>query len=469
MERRDGCADLAVVGRMKSSKCMSFRYALKKNRSVLKKLESIEDVADWLNSIVSGVTPHVAQVPATNMTEQSAGGLNIGTYMNGKFKKPRTDPGLEDSLVGCGGGIRSRKRRRSADDGKGDCKANPADASMCKSAKDGSSHHIKKGSLVEVLSQDSGLRGCWFRALIIKKHKDKVKVQYQDIKDADDESKKLEEWILASQVAASDHLGLRNPGRKIVRPNPKPSKENDVWAVGVGVPVDVWWCDGWWEGIVAQQVSEEKFEVYLPGEKKMSVFHRSDLRQSLEWSADEWVHMKPRSDLVSSVLSLKEKKKEVEMKHDEKLSEVCVGDGVMSTKGEAKHTISLPVATSNKSSTKPPVVPDLLKDVLVSELKWNASKKRTARCCPRLTDGFSGERSPDCEKCSSMGDSLFSASVSVRRKRNRIVSRCPHKPSLTDGFSSERSLDCENGGKFMGDSVFGSSVGQHLSGLLMSR
>uniref|UniRef100_A0A1J3JN20 BAH domain-containing protein n=1 Tax=Noccaea caerulescens TaxID=107243 RepID=A0A1J3JN20_NOCCA len=657
LERKDGCADLAVVGRVKNSKPMFFRYALKKNRSVLKKLNSVEDVADWLNSIVSGEIPHVADVPATVMTEQAAGGLNIGALMNGQYQKPihqaikfswigaastcrkrrkhypsfsrngvivsvndfvyvlaeqhkrlvaylddlyedskgskmvvvrwfhKTDEvgiflpddvndreiffshclqdiniecidGLATVLspqhyekflkvpmhvqpvaffcqklygddgmkpyditqlegywrqemlrylnvsvsksgegaqalgadLGTGAtlagsvGIRSRKRRRSADDVEGDCKASPnsvdlgaSDASMCKGTKDDSSHYIKKGSIVEVLSQDSGIRGCWFKALIIKKHKDKVKVQYQDINDAVDESKKLEEWILTSQVAASDHLGLRIPGRNIVRPVLEPIKENDAWAVGVGMPVDVWWCDGWWEGIVAQKVSEEKFEVYLPGEKKMSAFHRSDLRRSLDWSADEWVPIESRSDLVSSVLSLMEKK-EAEVKHDEKLSEVAVGNAVMSPKGEAKVTISLPAATTNKASAKQPV-PDLLKDVLVSDLKWNASKKkkrnRTVSFCPHdpsLTNGGSCERSSDCEKCISMGDSLYSSSVVVgRRKRNRIVSCCPHNPSLTDdGFSRERSLDCEKS-KFMGDSVFSSSVGKPLTGLLMSR
>ncbi|KFK41284.1 hypothetical protein AALP_AA2G109900 [Arabis alpina] len=665
LERKERGVDLAVVGRLKNSKRMSYRYALKKNRSLLKKLNSRQDVTNWLDSIVSGVMTHVADVPATTMTEQAAGGLN--TLMNGQFQKPiyetinfswmgsswtcrkrrkhyqsfsrngvkvsvnqfvyvwaeqhkrliayledlyedstgnkmvsvrwfhktdevgivspddvndreiffslsvqdiniecidgvatvlspqhyekflkvpmhvqsvaffcqklygddaikpyditqldgywrqemlrylnvsnlksgegaqttGTDPGLGAPLVGCVG-IRSRKRCRpsaaaildtpAADDVKGDCKSSPdsvdlgsLDSSL--GAKDNSFHCIKKGSLVEVLSEDSGIRGCWFKALVMKKHKDKVKVQYQDIQDADDESKKLEEWILVSQVAGADHLGLRIPGRKIVRPNLNLSKENDVWTVGVGMPVDVWWCDGWWEGIVAQKVSEEKFEVYLPGEKKMSVFHRSDLRQSLEWLADEWVDMKSRSDILSSVPSLM--KKELEVKTDEKSSEVGVGNGEMSPKVAAKLTISRPVAAkltlsrpvarrTNKASAKRPV-PDLLKDVLVSDLKWKASKKRnrTVSCCPHnpsLSGGSSSERSIDCENCKFMGNSLFGSS----KKRNRIVSCCPHDPSLTDGFSHEKSSDCENC-KFGGESLFGSSVGQPLTGLLMSR
>lgn len=61
-----------------------------------------------------------------------------------------------------------------------------------KVCKQSSYEYLKVGSQVEVLCQDSGMRGCWFRALIIKKCKDKVKVQYQDIQDAVDEAKKLE-------------------------------------------------------------------------------------------------------------------------------------------------------------------------------------------------------------------------------------------------------------------------------------
>ncbi|KAL4586600.1 hypothetical protein LXL04_011238 [Taraxacum kok-saghyz] len=156
------------------------------------------------------------------------------------------------------------------------------------------------GSEIEVLSQDSGIRGVWFKGVVIKKHKDKLKVRYQDIKDAGDESLNLEEWILSSKGAVLDEFGIRYNGRKTVRPS-STLKNNDV-MVDVGSVVDAWWHDGWWEGIVVQKDSNDKrIHVFLPFEKKRLIFECKDLRYSQEWLGGEWKQMKNRFDLVASI------------------------------------------------------------------------------------------------------------------------------------------------------------------------
>lgn len=176
-------------------------------------------------------------------------------------------------------------------------------------------HQYAIGSEIEVLSQDSGIRGIWFKAVVFKKHKDKLKVRYQDIKDADDESINLEEWILSSRVAAPDHLGIRHCGRMTIRPS-RLCKNSDVSFVDVGCVVDAWLHDGWWEGIVIHKESDDKIHVYFPGEKQRSILGCKDLRYSEEWLGDRWKQMKSRPDLLGSISCTTETNSQTTKSHD---------------------------------------------------------------------------------------------------------------------------------------------------------
>ncbi|MED6131984.1 hypothetical protein PIB30_015135 [Stylosanthes scabra] len=229
-----------------------------------------------------------------------------------------------------------------------------------------SDNYLVVGSQVEVLSQDSGIRGCWFRASIVKMHKNKVKVQYQDIQDAADETKKLEEWVLASRILAHDDLRLRKYGRNKIRPVPPPHRFEKSVGVDVGSIVDAWWHDGWWEGIVVEIVSEAKYRVYFPGEKTVSMFDLVNLRQSQEWIGNEWMKMRGRPDLVDSVLStLKAKQGPC------KSSELSTGDVIQSKEADAACLDS-----ERDQNRKPELFPDLLKDDTLSQLRWSSRKRR---------------------------------------------------------------------------------------------
>lgn len=160
---------------------------------------------------------------------------------------------------------------------------------------------LVKGGHVEVLSQDSGMRGCWFRCVILKRHCDKLKVQYQDVQDADDTGN-LEEWVLASRIATPDKLGLRLCGRSVVRPDPSYNAKYSS-SLGVGSVVDAWCHDGWWEGIIIEKASEANVRVYFPGEQQVSTFTQSELRPSQDWLDNKWSRIKDRPDVATSLLS----------------------------------------------------------------------------------------------------------------------------------------------------------------------
>ncbi|KAK2998555.1 hypothetical protein RJ639_024040, partial [Escallonia herrerae] len=148
---------------------------------------------------------------------------------------------------------------------------------------------------IELLCQDSGIRGCWFRCTVLQTSGKRLKVQYQDVEDVDG-SGNLEEWVPAPRVAAPDKLGMRCSGRLTIRP--WPPEDLSEYSFEVGVPVDASWSNGWWEGVVTglDRTGSD-------GEHKVLEVQRKDLRISRDWVDNQWVHVKAKPNVLSFISS----------------------------------------------------------------------------------------------------------------------------------------------------------------------
>lgn len=162
---------------------------------------------------------------------------------------------------------------------------------------------FKVNDKVEFLSQDSGIRGCWFRCTILYASHKKLKVLYDDIMDAVDEEEHLEEWIPAQRVAKPDKLGMRCDGRFLVRPRPPESVKGCTFEIGAAV--DAWCGDGWWESIITAVDASENgtCQVYSPGEEKFLLVEKRDLRISQDWIDNVWVNILGKPDICSFLSS----------------------------------------------------------------------------------------------------------------------------------------------------------------------
>ncbi|KAG0600939.1 hypothetical protein M758_11G072200 [Ceratodon purpureus] len=161
---------------------------------------------------------------------------------------------------------------------------------------------FKPGDEIEVLSQDSGLRGCWFKATITRRVSKRLKVRYDKLQNEDGEGN-LEEWVSAWRLAGPDKSGMRVAGRTTVRPfasfNVSPG---DCY---IGQAVDAWWNDGWWEGIIINKDPSGDIHVYFPGEGDTSSFKIEDLRTSRDWVNDAWIDVLSTPDALKAATHLK--------------------------------------------------------------------------------------------------------------------------------------------------------------------
>lgn len=159
---------------------------------------------------------------------------------------------------------------------------------------------FKVDEKIELLCQDSGIRGCWFRCKVMQASQKLLKVKYDDVEDADG-SGNLEEWVPASRVAAPDKLGMRCQGRLTIRPCPPVNAAR--FNSEVGAPVDAWWSGGWWEGVVigVNVSGDDVLRVYLPGEDKVLSVQRQNVRASKDWVGNKWVDVRGNPNILSYV------------------------------------------------------------------------------------------------------------------------------------------------------------------------
>lgn len=160
---------------------------------------------------------------------------------------------------------------------------------------------FKVDEKIELLCQDSGIRGCWFRCTVLQVSRKQLKVQYDDVQD-EDECGNLEEWIPAFRIAMPDKLGMRHPGRPTIRPAPPPKEQSDL-ALEVGIVVDAWWSDGWWEGVVTglDDTGDGTVQIYVPGESLLLNIPKKDLRESKDWMGDIWVDIQGKPDILQAI------------------------------------------------------------------------------------------------------------------------------------------------------------------------
>ena len=132
---------------------------------------------------------------------------------------------------------------------------------------------FRQGSLVEVRINNDGCRGSWYVAKIIMAEKSRALVEYQDLLDGKDGSRRLREVV--------DTLFLR----------PLPPLETNA-SFGEYDIVDTFYHDGWCTGVIIC-IKDSKYTVFFSNNEIQ--VDRSDLRLHKEWVNGKWVQ--PRKEV----------------------------------------------------------------------------------------------------------------------------------------------------------------------------
>lgn len=166
---------------------------------------------------------------------------------------------------------------------------------------------FKKGSAVEISSDDEGFRGAWYSGTVIRpapsRSKDKrVLVEYETLTADEAGKKRLRETL--------DWVQLRPP----------PPPETRRRGFKFSEEVDAYHNDGWWEGVVTEVLEDGRYSVFFRGTREQMEFAGSELRVHREWKDGKWVpplegEEKVGPQKVSTVDKLKPSKETVKAKY----------------------------------------------------------------------------------------------------------------------------------------------------------
>ncbi|CAN0913589.1 Ubiquitin-conjugating enzyme E2 36 [Linum grandiflorum] len=132
---------------------------------------------------------------------------------------------------------------------------------------------FKQGEAVEISSDDPGFRGSWFSGSVVRRKKENPNqyiVKYDNL--FEDES---------GQIPLQETLHW-------VQLRPSPPPEMNKVKFKFSDEVEAFHRDGWWEGVITEELADGKFAVFFRSSKEQIVFGENDLRLQREWVNGKW-------------------------------------------------------------------------------------------------------------------------------------------------------------------------------------
>lgn len=137
---------------------------------------------------------------------------------------------------------------------------------------------MKRGDVIEVSSDEEGLKGSWFRAIL-----EDPLPKYG--------TKKLNVSLLANEDDGSSTT-RKTTYRRFLRPIPPESLFTAAVEFEEGCVVEASRGGGWWTGVVVKKINSEEVWVYFDSPPDLFQFQTGQVRQHFDWVKQEWVKPK---------------------------------------------------------------------------------------------------------------------------------------------------------------------------------